>query len=418
MTILAFAYGNSSAQNIFPTNAKWTGVHMTNRTYNWPYRPDSIKYTYFSYIIQGDTIIDNIVRSKLYYEPDINLPDIFLIGYFHIKGDTVFYRKHEIEPGVFAEGLYEICDEYELDYPLYNFSLQKGDSIIDLYSYCSESGDIKREVADVQYIEFGGIDRKKIIFHEYSDFYWLEGMGSVYGFFYGKEKDLTSVDEMTAYICFSVDDEVLYMHPHYSECANSRYNTITELKVIPSVPTEKDSILFMTDSPPFSGRCKYRLQVDSIKNTVIYISGKYDSNWKCLTKGMDVVNIGLLNEGAYQILYNFIDEYVYGAMPPIPTETYQLNFSVTKYEEIADIKNKNRIDVYPNPCRSDVTIAFPTNDLNCKTIQLYDSFGSLVYSRQICRDKLLMNMNLYDSGVYFLKVLNQEYVNVVKIIKQ
>jgi hypothetical protein len=172
--------------------------------------------------------VDNIPRSKLYYIPDINKTDTLLIGYFHNAGDIVYYRKHQIEPEVFAEGLYGICEEYESDYLLYDFSLQEGD----IYSYvCGYGGTTQRRVTSIEQVERGGFILKKIIFNDYDSSYWMEGMGSGQGFFEGKERIPTS-EAFCIYICFSVNDEVLYMNPDYSECPirTRGSNSIREIK--------------------------------------------------------------------------------------------------------------------------------------------------------------------------------------------
>ena len=212
-----------SAQDIFPlSGAKWTGLIT---------RDEGSTYTYFSYVMQGDTIVDDILRSKLYYIPDINKakPDTLLVGYFHIVEKVVFYRIHEIEKGVYAVGLYPICSEYESDYPLYDFSLQEGD----IYSYFCDSYDFElwQLVTSVQQVEFGGSNRKKIIFNGYNSLFWLEGMGSNRGFFCWKETGIPKSESVFHdYICFSVNDEVLYINPFYSKCPVPQFNAIPEVK--------------------------------------------------------------------------------------------------------------------------------------------------------------------------------------------
>ena len=210
------------SQDIFPLqNAKWAGVHITNQG-GWP---EEAKYTYFNYIIQGDTVVDDITRSKCYYIPNINKTDTLLIGYFHIIENIVYYRIHEISQGVFAKGLYGLCPEYKLDALLYDFSLEEGD----VFSRACDWG--KMNVTSIEYVEFGGKMRKKIMFNGHDSFYWLEGMGSNDGFFDGIEKIPTSADESSERICFSINNEVLYMNPYYSECPEPKLNSIREINL-------------------------------------------------------------------------------------------------------------------------------------------------------------------------------------------
>jgi hypothetical protein len=68
---------------------------------------------------------------------------------------------------------------------------------------------------------------------------------------------------------------------------------IDSMEIIPSSPTTFDSVLIATFSEPFSGDCSYELKLDSTSSNKIYISGKYDSNGKCLTDGAnDTINLG------------------------------------------------------------------------------------------------------------------------------
>jgi len=211
-------------QDIFPLgNAKWIGV-STRGEY-----PNELR-TYFSYLIQGDTIVDEITRSKLYYIPDINKSDTLLLGYFHEEDSVVYYRMHEISPGEYNTGLLPICEEYSSDYPLYDFSLEEGD----VFSYTCDGTLTELIVNSVEYIEFTGKLRKKINFDRdqagwfiYAD-YWMEGMGSVFGFFDGHEYIPTCCSYQ--YICFHVNDELLYMNPDYSECPIPNFNSIQNIK--------------------------------------------------------------------------------------------------------------------------------------------------------------------------------------------
>lgn len=218
LILLVFLPGISYSQDIFPLhNAKWTGIYRTCEGLNYV-------STYFSYIIQGDTVVDNITRSKCYYIPDINKTDAVLVGYFHVVDSTVYFQLHKNEEGFYNRGLFTFCEGYGSDCLLYDFSLQEGDTFT--YSCCGDF--VGTNVTSVEQIEFGGKERKKIIFNDLDSFFWIEGMGSNMGFFPGIELIPTSEDSYD-YICFSVNDEVLYMNPYYSECPVSNLNSIQKI---------------------------------------------------------------------------------------------------------------------------------------------------------------------------------------------
>ena len=110
---------------------------------------------------------------------------------------------------------------------------------------------------------------------------------------------------------------------------------IGNIKVIPENISIYDSILFVTFASPFSGSCTQQLNVDSIIDTKIYISGKYNSNNKCGAewdkKVNDTINVGLFPAGVYEIIYTFIDINQYGAM--YPTEIHRIKFFVSPLED-------------------------------------------------------------------------------------
>jgi hypothetical protein len=69
----------SYSQDLFPLdNAQWIEALIS-------YDKDGsiLNESYCSYVLQGDTVIDGINRSKLYYTPDINRNYLELIGYIH-----------------------------------------------------------------------------------------------------------------------------------------------------------------------------------------------------------------------------------------------------------------------------------------------------------------------------------------------
>jgi hypothetical protein len=138
----------------------------------------------------------------------------------------VYYRKHEISQGVFAEGLYEICPEYESDYPLYDFSLEEGmifeyiePHVIPEYEY-----PVSLYVKNVNFVEINGVQKKQIRLEVFApdlgvnnmSVTWIEKVGSLNGLFYpcgilapGVKRDL---------LCYFQNNKLFYKNPNYSEC--------------------------------------------------------------------------------------------------------------------------------------------------------------------------------------------------------
>ncbi|MDR0437337.1 MAG: T9SS type A sorting domain-containing protein [Bacteroidales bacterium] len=205
MTILiciVFANTATRAEEVFPlSGARWTWE--IRYYYEDPYN--------VSYVLQGDTVVDDIQRAKLYYIHHDNHTDSLLMGFIHTRGDSVFYRSLSDLVGHYPNIL---CLEPHQDYLLYDFSSSKGDSIKD---YCHYE-DSYFPVLDVDSVKFGGIHRKRIRFREDDYDYWIEGMGSINGLFYGVEAIPIGMMSRRL-VCFTLNDEPVYFNPTYSsEC--------------------------------------------------------------------------------------------------------------------------------------------------------------------------------------------------------
>ena len=84
------------------------------------------------------------------------------------------------------------------------------------------------------------------------------------------------------------------------------------------------------------------------------------------------------------------------------------------YEQIKD----ERISVFPNPATDIVTIIFEDNQ--SFEVNFFDILGRLYYSEKLnSKNSISINLLLYPSGVYFLKMINKEDNKTIikKIIK-
>jgi len=101
---------------------------------------------------------------------------------------------------------------------------------------------------------------------------------------------------------------------------------IDSIKIIPSLPSNSDSVYFKSYTQPFSGDCSYDLNIDSINDDKIYISGKFDSNENCLTGyADDSIFIGIFFPGNYTVVYSLID-----TSKLVQTSVYTIDFTVSK----------------------------------------------------------------------------------------
>ena len=196
-------------------------------------------------------------------------------------------------------------------------------------------------------------------------------------------------------------------------------NVIDSIKVMPRNISVSDNVFFATFSKPFGGDCTYQLNIDSIIDTKIYVSGKFESDAKCAYKGAnDTINIGVLSAGTYKLIYKFIDiKYEDDMVSNVPTETYSIEFVVSQFSKVQDIIIKE-FDLYPNPCDSHINIFLANTDNQIKHIQLFDIFGKMIYEKNVNQNLLQINMSLYNQGFYFIRIVSDKGEYKHKIIKR
>lgn len=192
--------------------------------------------------------------------------------------------------------------------------------------------------------------------------------------------------------------------------------TLDSIRVTPSTATVHDSIFISTYSLPFSGDCTYESQTDSIINNTIFISGKYDSNCKCITNGAnDTLYLGKFPAGTYTIDYSLIDTHGY-----IQTSKLSINFTISQITGLGrSYDEEKKIKVYPNPCDTYVKVSLSSDLSNTRHVQLYNSIGQLEFEKsfQNTNSELTIDMSKYQNGLYFLRIYSNG-ISTIKLIKK
>ena len=82
---------------------------------------------------------------------------------------------------------------------------------------------------------------------------------------------------------------------------------------------------------------------------------------------------------------------------------------------IADVSNKGiNVSVYPNPATSFIFVEASENS----TVQLFDLNGKQIYSKTnvIANQKEELNVQNLAEGIYFIKVYNDKFSTVKKVV--
>ena len=85
---------------------------------------------------------------------------------------------------------------------------------------------------------------------------------------------------------------------------------------------------------------------------------------------------------------------------------------------IAQISTKKGIKVYPNPVNDNLTIEETSESSNFNYLIIYDIKGKELIEQHINSSITHINMSSLDFGVYFIKIVNDKSVEVLKIIKK
>ena len=191
---------------VFPlSGAKWTvlDVHAGMDIH------DGADSTYYTYTLKGDTIINDIQRSKVYAESSKSSDENGLLGFFHLDEKKVYFR-------LFEEAFLDACIDVGEDILLYDFGLNVEDS--------PPQCEYRRanRITDVDSVMLGQQKRKRYALeYSYLSQYCIEGMGNTGGLFSPIWTEKTCAC-YTQLVCFSQNDEVLYLSPNFIDCSTPK----------------------------------------------------------------------------------------------------------------------------------------------------------------------------------------------------
>ncbi len=74
--------------------------------------------------------------------------------------------------------------------------------------------------------------------------------------------------------------------------------------------------------------------------------------------------------------------------------------------------------VYPNPFTEYIILSFKNMDMRGLNYTLYDVQGKMISQNKLAGEETNINMKELSSGIYFIKVMNDEEVKTFKLIKK
>ncbi|MFA6924158.1 MAG: T9SS type A sorting domain-containing protein [Bacteroidales bacterium] len=152
----------------------------------------------------------------------------------------------------------------------------------------------------------------------------------------------------------------------------------------------------------------YKMLMTSDNFGMKYFTGS--TNYK-FGFGNDSINKGFCDPLKYTLfLAKFSDD---GTCINQPIDS-SCNIIPTNIEN--KIFNKNQINIYPNPANTQITIELPQTTKQ-STIIIYNISGEETIKAKGIRQKTKVDISNLQSGIYFIKIVNEDGVSVGKFIK-
>ena len=79
--------------------------------------------------------------------------------------------------------------------------------------------------------------------------------------------------------------------------------------------------------------------------------------------------------------------------------------------------NDRSINVYPNPAYDEIFLVSKTDHKQDLILNIFDSHGRLIKSRQIIEDKNSIDISSLNAGVYFLRIEKDNHIYTQKLVK-
>jgi hypothetical protein len=258
------------SQNLISEDKLWSNV--TFGTEN----PDIYKSSYWIKF-QGDTTINNVQYKKILQADDSLHSDWYLNGF--IREDIV------------AQKVYLFNNYTESDQLLYDFSLEKGDSIL------IWDGLTFAKIDTILYEPFGNSKDtvKQICFNKGCTHRWIKGIGSTRGVLNG----LNTIMTVGAYynlVCYYENDKLIYHNSQFDTCfpdsttvSISMFDDKKKIEIFPN--PAKNKITIYSQSGKISEVKIYDLTGTCLYQNLNINSNRIDLKTDNFSKGMYILKV-------------------------------------------------------------------------------------------------------------------------------
>jgi hypothetical protein len=187
-----------------------------------------------------------------------------------------------------------------------------------------------------------------------------------------------------------------------------------------------NSLPFLNDSTSFVDTLNYNDTIEAKNlwytspNEIILASSGYDYSTGSHSYG------GIWNFLPFKyigISVKIVDHFYYGWVKVIVNAAYDADLSITdcairkSHEGINDEKNGKKYKIYPNPVNGKLTIEHGLPEKG-GVLTLFNINSQLLVTKEISDFKTEIDLGSYRSGIYYIKIKNDNEIVVRKIIKE
>lgn len=164
------------------------------------------------------------------------------------------------------------------------------------------------------------------------------------------------------------------------------------------------------DSSLFNDICRNGSVFTSINPGGWWDTGSPSDLWRTELRNTNQVTFTSNNPSGYNNAYAYINN----AGDTIPVFWQTFGDSTLLLMGIKEIENLNVFQIYPNPAINYITIQSPQNS----TIDILNIQGQTILQRPLQQGKTDINISDLVKGVYILRLLSNDKMEVVRIVKE
>ena len=91
----------------------------------------------------------------------------------------------------------------------------------------------------------------------------------------------------------------------------------------------------------------------------------------------------------------------------LPILSARIGHQPTIEQPITVINNKSEMLIFPNPTTGVLNIRLSEQETKFSRIEIYNSMGELVISKEIANNHFMLDMSSYNKGIYFIRGVDQ-----------